>query len=560
MIRHEPDESGNGSTEVRKTRKERNLDQEWLAVKSAAQVVLPALGRELNKLHGISYSTRVWNLLLGDWLLQFAAVVLNSIADDDQTFAERLPDHKLRPPIWRVPSTSRDFAALATDNEWLCLLRTFLTSVRQSQGSYRAEFERFELASSSTPKGIHRVRRFFGRAVLSVVSLVWTRRKSKQPRIVFFASNLPAKSLLWLASHVPGRAHFEPFFSPKIQVASIPNSRFRNWALPLKPDESFFVRALKTLVTHQLPFSLLEDFEAFTDAAQMTKVNHADVIFTSSGLYSSDVFRFWAASQVNSGCKLIIGQHGGGANLRVGSAFYWEASIADRHGVSGPGNVKSSKDFVMGQFWSGLHFRTTRVTRRRGVLISGIGTVRPFDMRSMPQGDEWLDHFDFEHEFVRLLPKGIRQELEVRLYPGDDFGWQRKFRWQTAVKEVVFDGREFAKSIEKASIVIVTYQGSAYAELLRAGVPTVLCWDPDLWPIEDSALPAFYLLEETGIYHPNSQSAARHVSAVWADIEAWWNEESVINAREEFLRLYAVNGGYAAKSLLREITSTFHNS
>ena len=55
-----------------------------------------------------------------------------------------------------------------------------------------------------------------------------------------------------------------------------------------------------------------------------------------------------------------------------------------------------------------------------------------------------------------------------------------------------------------------------------------------------------------GIFHEDPVSLAKHVSAVWDNVDAWWESKEVVEARELFCSQYARSVPQPRK-LLREI-------
>ena len=62
--------------------------------------------------------------------------------------------------------------------------------------------------------------------------------------------------------------------------------------------------------------SFLESFTHNKFHADRNGIN-PDVIFSANRHFSDDVFKIWAASKVDSGCKLVVGQHGGGPFINL---------------------------------------------------------------------------------------------------------------------------------------------------------------------------------------------------------------------------------------------------
>ena len=69
-------------------------------------------------------------------------------------------------------------------------------------------------------------------------------------------------------------------------------------------------------------------------------------------------------------------------------------------------------------------------------------------------------------------------------------------------------------------------------------VPTVIFWNPKHWELRDSAMPYFEDLKSVGIFHDTPESAARHVNAIWSDVDAWWTSPAVREVLNRFKQRY----------------------
>ena len=57
--------------------------------------------------------------------------------------------------------------------------------------------------------------------------------------------------------------------------------------------------------------------------------------------------------------------------------------------------------------------------------------------------------------------------------------------------------------------------------------------------IRDEAKPIFAKLAEVGIFSEDPVSLAKHISAIWDNVDAWWESKEVVEARELFCSQYA---------------------
>jgi putative transferase (TIGR04331 family) len=68
--------------------------------------------------------------------------------------------------------------------------------------------------------------------------------------------------------------------------------------------------------------------------------------------------------------------------------------------------------------------------------------------------------------------------------------------------------------------------------------PTVIYWNPKHWELRDSAIPYFKELQRVRIFHETPESAARHLSAIWNDVDAWWTSPIEREVLEQFKKRY----------------------
>jgi putative transferase (TIGR04331 family) len=76
-------------------------------------------------------------------------------------------------------------------------------------------------------------------------------------------------------------------------------------------------------------------------------------------------------------------------------------------------------------------------------------------------------------------------------------------------------------------------------ETLSQNIPTLAFWQNGLDHLRESAKPYYQLLIDAGIVHLTSESAAQKVNEVWNDVDGWWKQSKVQDARKRFCEQYA---------------------
>jgi putative transferase (TIGR04331 family) len=100
--------------------------------------------------------------------------------------------------------------------------------------------------------------------------------------------------------------------------------------------------------------------------------------------------------------------------------------------------------------------------------------------------------------------------------------------------------------------VIVAHNGTTLPENFSQAIPTLITWTPNWVEIRDDVKPIFAKFAEVGIFHEDPVSLANHLSAIWDNVDAWWESKEVVEARELFCSQYAKSVTHPRK-FLREI-------
>ncbi|MGA0766844.1 MAG: hypothetical protein ACO32R_08655, partial [Ilumatobacteraceae bacterium] len=95
------------------------------------------------------------------------------------------------------------------------------------------------------------------------------------------------------------------------------------------------------------------------------------------------------------------------------------------------------------------------------------------------------------------------------------------------------------RSLSESRLAVVTYNETTIPTNLMANFPTVALWDPNYVRLNDRAAAVYEELLMAKIVFHSSTDAAQHISAIWSDVDSWWNSEIVQTARLNFCEHYA---------------------
>ena len=173
------------------------------------------------------------------------------------------------------------------------------------------------------------------------------------------------------------------------------------------------------------------------------------------------------------------------------------------------------------------------------LLVTMVQPRQSQHLRSQAIASQGSGYLDDQFSFVDNLSPSVRSALIVRLST-DDYGWDQKSRWHDRFPDVRLDDgrRDINSLIRDSRICISTYNGTGFLESFTMNVPTVMYWNPRHWELRDSAVPYFEDLKRVGIFHETPESAARHMTSIWNDVDGWWSSAQVREALARFKTRY----------------------
>ena len=318
-----------------------------------------------------------------------------------------------------------------------------------------------------------------------------------------------------------------------------------------------FEVAVNKLIMDYLPTGFLEGFSDLKRMIPLMKFpQNPKSIFTANRHIYDDVFNAWVANATSQGSSLILGQHGGyfGISKYPSFAERHELSIADRYITWG---WKSSSRTVPGPIL------TTIGMNRKSIATGSKLVVVTEQLWSLPRSsfsdfDDSPTYFQHLESCIKDLPSNIRSSTQVRLHPSDGTTAKPMYHWwMQRIPGIEIDdcSDSFRKTLKSAKLIVVAHNSTTLPETFSMNIPTLVSWKPEWVEIRDSAKPIFNKLEEVGIFHSDSKALARHITAIWGDVDKWWQSSEVRDARKLFCDSYAQSMPQPLRflrSLLRE--------
>jgi len=487
------------------------------------------LGIGLNDAHQLDRSDRHWKILTGTWLRLFVDLLVSRIFTITALRATH-PNLQLvaadESIIRRTPFSTADFHTLTKFAEWNSLIYSDLWDFARTQlTSATLSHQRIESAKPEL-------------------------QLSKLSGFVLSATYLPRIQEILLQLRLGAKPR-------RLQVIAPPeatvDSRARQQLLLDDSDTNEMEQILIKFLRTYLPTSFLEGFTDLRKSTHLMRFpNNPKAIFTSNRHIYDDVFNAWVADVTENGSRLILGQHGGhyGISRFPSFAERHECDIADTYLTWGASSCRNATPAII------LTILGKRRPLRKGsklVLITDhLWSQKRSQFIDIDQTSNYTNHIN---EVVNSLPLGICSQLIIRTHHGQD-ETGRPIVDKSRVNKLgitVDDGTTaYSRLLRKSRIVVVAHNGTTFPETLSLGVPTLITWTSNWVEIRDEAKPIFAKLAEVGIFHEDPVSLAKHVSAIWDNVDAWWDSKEVVEARELFCSQYARSVPHPRK-FLREI-------
>ena len=327
---------------------------------------------------------------------------------------------------------------------------------------------------------------------------------------------------------------------PPIKVAV--NRQHRQWVVNGE-NLSTFETCVREMIPRQLPVVYLEGYSKLVEQTRtLPWPKKPNFIWTSNSLIADDVFKAWAAEKVGNGSQLLAGQHGGHYGVGRWSFFEdHEIAVSDSFLTWGWTEPGESKIKAVGQLSAKRPLGVKHSKQPRALLVTCVLPQFSYWMYSVFVSSQYLDYFDDQCKFVSALPRSLQTKLTVRLFPSD-LNWAQFSRWRDRFPDLRLDegGSKMNNLIRQSRLFISTYNATTFLESFSMNVPTVIYWNPNHWELRNSAIPYFEELKRVSIFHETPESAARHVAAVWDNVDDWWNSPEVREVLECFKAQYCL--------------------
>ena len=515
------------------------FDNDYRYLHDLVERLLPEVSNYLNKLHSMNKKNDFWRIIIGPWLITFISVIWERyetirLATND---FDEVPETSVAPIVDLRSNDFYAFRRMLDDDAWNHAIFSEVLRFSFNQEFKTITDFNFQESISRLNLTVFHPKSLFKKFFIKIIYFT-----EKCIFSVIKRFNLKMKFLMH-------HAYFDKFFQIKLLISlkSIPtfNSYFKEPFNFKKVDTAFdypkfefntlnnFEQFVKhTLISH-MPYSYLK---GFNEIFRLTKkVPDAEVILTANAHWYNEVFKIWAAHQVEKSSRLIISEHGGGFPIKYNLMDHPE---------------KISKSFIVwGRQFHNNHHRlpTNKLTKYKNELTdNNFDEITLIDFESVrygyravsaPVGPLVETVFNQNYEIISALRHDEMIEPRLRVLPKYLGSWKFEEIYKKDFGDkIISNHKSIEKVINHSSLIICSYPQTTFSESIYLGKPTILVFDPTYWDIHPAFIELVEVLRNAKVIFFKGSDAVEHIKKISNNISEWWLSESVQEARNLFLR------------------------
>ena len=535
-------------------------DADHFEARNIEKKLFPVFCELLNRHHGTQHTERFWRIVLGHWFQRIIDVILNRV----YTLEECLKNYKISGTTvycsdqYSLATTDSYSAIWAfNDDRWNNVLTARILDLLQIK-DIQIEILKNEDINSQIIK--YKFNYFnYNNKKNNLIKLINSYNKIVVNYHDAFIINSYLPKIEEIKLQLLLRQWPQMWRSPLINIQENSNQELRfNLTDQLKTDSNTKLQfIIASLIFDLLPVCYLEGFTYLENIVkQLPWPNSPKFIFTSNNFDTDEVFKIWTAHKVISGMKYITGQHGNNYGVTKNDL---EPSIEE---------VTADKFLTWG--WTdGLPQHTPSVVlktigKKEGAYNSygGLLLIELCLYHRINTWDttaEFVKYFNDQIDFVRQLPAKPRKELTIRFHAAYKYlSWNEEERWNDFDPTLNIEKGiiPIGKLIKKNRLVVHSYDSTGILETLSQNIPTLAFWQNGLDHLRDSAKPYYQILVDAGIVHLSVDSVVAMINTIWDDVDGWWFDKNVQEARQLFCDRYA----RLSEKPVRELKQIFNDS
>ena len=511
---------------------ENNADERsYCLITEIYESILPTLADRLNLLHKVNHDHRYWRIMLGPWLQLYLSVTYDHFLHL-QTGMARYPG------FTTIGLSSESFVTPVDTMHHVEIIKGDLYNLQIYTNIMHFMGMRFPLKPWASLLGNAPQKssgNLFPRFVTRIAEGIANVCTSSSRTLHVQASYFKKQSLRKLVALHPGLIWPRSSALNRCRAFRLDTEK-RKQLDGLQFEGGDFARCLSIMLPADLPQCFVEGFDTLQKVARRKYWRRPKAIFSSNSWYFDEHFKHWAAESAEKGSLLLGTQHGGCYGLLAHKlAEDHELALADRfyswgwtrEGVNAqvkPMPATNMIGIVMG------------ADNKKNDILWG-ATAEPRFVLELPRlPSAFPEYMNRQMRFLKSLPSHLLEEIRLRPHY-EDHGWgivDRLKQYFPAMRVETW-AVSFENSLSDCRLYVCDHLSTTYAQAFAVNKPIIIfLYDQQTTRLSVQAEPCFLALREAGILFNTPEEAAAAVSAIYDDVEAWWNEP----ARQNTVQLF----------------------
>jgi len=110
------------------------------------------------------------------------------------------------------------------------------------------------------------------------------------------------------------------------------------------------------------------------------------------------------------------------------------------------------------------------------------------------------------------------------------------------------------KLLSDFGLIVLTNNNTSFLEMIGVDKPCILITNPEISFLRSGAEKYFEELKKVGIYHDSIDSCTNQISKIINNINYWWNNDEVIEAKNFFCKRFSRSTNIDLKEIENVLT------
>ena len=523
-----------------------NKEKDIELVKSIEEKYFNILVENLNQINGTNHGIRFWKILIGHWFRRYISLMINRY----NTLYNILNNYNVSGVVFYpenlkilITKNSLDFILISNDNKWNLQVYDAILKYLNYKKDIQIEFVNTNILNDKplSFNGKIEDRITYFKKISDLVKIIFERlMKTFESNSSIFILNtyLPHKIELLTQLHffkIPqSRNSIDKFEVPSCNL---------EYRLELKKKYQFNSDSvLENIILNNfflfIPICYLEGFTNLKNKTKELKwPTKPKFIFTSNSFDTDELFKMYTALNIEKGVKYFVGQHGNnyGTHKFLGRTI--EEETSDKFITWG---WKNNYNNCIPGFIFKKNYKSIKRNNNEKIIL--ILTCQEHSVLTYDTNVEFYRYLIFQNNFLKSLYFNVQNNIIVRLHAGCAIhNWDEEKIFSKINPNIIFEngGSSIYKLSESCKLIIHGYDSTGILETLSANIPSIAFWQDGFDHLNESAIPFYKILYDAGIIFFDSNKAAEKVNDIFENIDNWWQETEVQNARTLFCENYA---------------------